>query len=88
MGIGKEYLKNKEKVLDMRKSFEKQKVILADCYYWKDVYEALRLERKDELDFLKKLIDEFTEGEIDGNESPEIKFILNRISELIKEVKK
>ncbi|HUS51430.1 MAG TPA: hypothetical protein VMZ91_14770 [Candidatus Paceibacterota bacterium] len=50
---GKEYLKNKEKVLDMRKSFEKQKVILADCYYWKDVYEALRLEKEDVLERLK-----------------------------------
>ena len=41
---GKEYLKNKNKVLDLRKTLKEQKVILADCYYWKDVYEALRLE--------------------------------------------
>jgi len=41
---GKEYLRNKEKVLDMRKTFEEQKTILTDCYHWKDVYEALRLE--------------------------------------------
>jgi len=54
MGKGKEYLKNKEKVLDMRKSFEEQKVILTDCYYWKDVYEALILEREDILERLKK----------------------------------
>lgn len=43
---GKEYLKGKAKVLDMRKTFKEQKTILADCYYWKDVYEALRLERE------------------------------------------
>ncbi len=47
---GKEYLKGKEKVLDMRKNFEEQKVILTDCYHWKDIYEALRLEREDILE--------------------------------------
>ncbi len=53
---GKEYLKNKEKVLDMRKTFEKQKIVLTDCYHWKDVYEALRLEREDFKEWLKKLL--------------------------------
>lgn len=50
---GKEYLKGKEKVLDMRKSFEEQKIILTDCYNWKDVYEALKIEKDDILGRLK-----------------------------------
>jgi hypothetical protein len=44
--------------------------------------------RKEELEFLEKLTSrEFTEGEIDGNESEEIKFILDRISQLKEEIK-
>ena len=54
MGKGKEYLKNKNKVLDMRKTFEEQKTILTDCYHWKDVYEALILEKEEVLEKIKK----------------------------------
>jgi len=42
---------------------------------------------KDELEFLKRLMsNEFTEGIIDGKESPEIKIVLERIKQISKEL--
>ncbi len=53
---GKEYLKNREVVADMRKKLLEQQVILTDCYYWKDVYEALRLEKEEAKKKFKEML--------------------------------